>query len=244
MEERQQVNFTVDAYPSRQFRGRVSQVRNAPKVTQNVVTYETIIDVRNDDLKLKPGMTANVSIVIAERHDTLRVPNGALRVRLPDGLLPPEPKTAAGTAAAPQPKPMPDDERRKVMRELMQESGFVRGGGPPSPEVVARMQQLARDRGIEIDLSRFGGRSGSDRASNTPVTRTLYKLVGTDPHTQHPEAVTVKLGISDGITTEVFDGLAEGDIVITAVTLPSATAASGATGNPFAPGRPGFGRGR
>jgi HlyD family secretion protein len=255
VEDRQQVNFTVDAYPNRQFRGRVSQVRNAPKVTQNVVTYETMIEVRNDDLKLKPGMTANVSLVIAERHDTLRVPNAALRVRIPENLLPPAPKpaataaTATSPAAAPAPKPMSDDERRKVMRGLMQEAGFT-PGGPPSPEVIARVQQLAKERGIEIDLSRFGGRGGgggTTRTASTPVTRTLYKLVGTDPRTQRPEAVTVKLGISDGIATEVIDGLAEGDVIITSVTVATASA-PGATSNPFAPARPGApglgGRGR
>jgi HlyD family secretion protein len=248
VEDRQQASFTVDAYPSRQFRGRVSQVRNAPKTAQNVVTYETIIEVRNDDLKLKPGMTANVSLVIAERHDTLRVPNAALRVRMPDGLLPPPPKTAATAAptAPPPPKPMSEEDRRKAMRELMQEAGFVRGAGPPSPEMMARVQQLAKERGIEIDLSRFGGRGAAERPSGTPVTRTLYKLVGTDPRTQHPEAVTVKLGISDGIFTEVLDGLAENDTIITSVTVAS-TAAS-AMGNPFTgarPGGPGFGgRGR
>ena len=249
VEDHQQVNFTVDAYPNRQFRGRVSQVRNAPKVAQNVVTYETIIDVRNDDLKLKPGMTANVSLVIAERHDSLRVPNAALRVRLPDGLLPPAPKpaVAAGTPeSAPPAKTLTDEERRKVIRGLMQEAGFT-PGGPPSPEVIARVQQLAKERGIEIDMSRFGGRSGAARAANTPVTRTLYKLVGIDPHTQHPEAITAKLGISDGITTEVIEGLAEGDVIITSVSIAN-TATPSTTSNPFTGGRPGMpglgGRGR
>jgi HlyD family secretion protein len=63
----QSVNFTVDAYPNRQFTGKVSQIRNSPKTSQNVVIYDTMIDVRNDDLKLRPGMTANVSIIVASR---------------------------------------------------------------------------------------------------------------------------------------------------------------------------------
>lgn len=238
VEEKELVNFTVDAYPSRQFRGRISQVRNAPKVTSNVVTYETIIDVRNDDLKLKPGMTANVSIVIADRRDVLRLPNSALRVRIPESLLPPpaaKPGTAANASAA-APKVLSDEERRKVMRGLMQEAGFAPGGGPPSPEIIARVQELAKERGIEIDLSRWGNRGGGSHAPNTPVTRTVYKLVGSDPKTQHPEPVTVKLGITDGITTEIIDGLAEGDNIITSFAQPSATPAAAAA-NPFAPTR-------
>ena len=75
----QEVTFTVDAYPSEVFKGRVSQIRNAPQVVQNVVTYDVIIEVENLDLKLKPGMTANVSIVVAEKRNVLRIPNAALR---------------------------------------------------------------------------------------------------------------------------------------------------------------------
>ena len=78
----QQTEFTVDAYPGETFRGQVSQVRNAPVTVLNVVTYETIIDVKNSELKLKPGMTANISLIVAHRDDVLRVPNAALRVKL------------------------------------------------------------------------------------------------------------------------------------------------------------------
>ena len=77
----QEVTFTVDAYPSEVFKGRVSQIRNAPQVVQNVVTYDVIIEVENLDLKLKPGMTANVSIVVAKKRNVLRIPNAALRFR-------------------------------------------------------------------------------------------------------------------------------------------------------------------
>jgi HlyD family secretion protein len=80
----QEVEFTVDAFPFRTFRGRVTQVRNSPVTVQNVVTYDTIVEVNNDDLRLKPGMTANVSIVVARREDALRVPNAALRFRPPE----------------------------------------------------------------------------------------------------------------------------------------------------------------
>jgi HlyD family secretion protein len=75
--------FTVDAFPADPFHGVVSQVRNSPVSIQNVVTYDVVVDVDNRELKLKPGMTANVSIVTATKHNVLRVPNAALRFKPP-----------------------------------------------------------------------------------------------------------------------------------------------------------------
>jgi HlyD family secretion protein len=80
-------SFTVDAYPSEIFRGKVRQIRNAPQTVSNVVTYDAVIDVDNSALKLRPGMTANVTFVYAQKDDVLRVPNSALRFRPPAGLL-------------------------------------------------------------------------------------------------------------------------------------------------------------
>ena len=77
----QQVTFTVDAYPEAPFQGDVSEVRNAPTTVQNVVTYDAVVKVANPELKLKPGMTANVSIIIDRRTEALKVPNAALRFR-------------------------------------------------------------------------------------------------------------------------------------------------------------------
>ncbi len=220
----QTVNFTVDAFPNRRFRGRVSSIRNSPQTVQNVVTYQTIIDVRNDDLKLRPGMTANVSIVVAERRGALRIPNSALRVRLTE-VPAPAPKEGAPAPAAP--KQLSEEEQRTQRRQLMRDAGFTPGSGPPSPEVLAKMRQLAQERGI--DLSTWGNR---DRGSNseTPVTRTAYRLVGQGP-AAHPEAVLVKLGISDGTSTEVLDGLKENDLVITSVVTASKN--TGPAASPF-----------
>jgi HlyD family secretion protein len=83
--------FTVDAFPGERFEGKVRQVRNSATTVQNVVTYDAVIDVANRELKLRPGMTANVTFVWADRKDALRVPNAALRFRPPDGVLPDEP---------------------------------------------------------------------------------------------------------------------------------------------------------
>uniref|UniRef100_A0A831UB47 Efflux RND transporter periplasmic adaptor subunit n=1 Tax=Geobacter metallireducens TaxID=28232 RepID=A0A831UB47_GEOME len=77
----QPVTFTVDAYPDTPFTARVAQVRSAPVVTQNVVTYVVVITVANPELKLKPGMTANVAIVVGRKENVLKVPKAALRYR-------------------------------------------------------------------------------------------------------------------------------------------------------------------
>jgi HlyD family secretion protein len=163
----QNVDFSVDAFPSRTFHGKVVQVRNAPITVQNVVTYDTVIGVSNADLKLKPGMTANVSIIIAHKDDVLKISNAALRYR---------------PANAPTPE-------RPV-------SGQNRGGGG----------------------------SGGPRATG----RTVYVLRG-----GKAEPVQIKTGISDGTTTEVWEGLGDNDRAITGQLNAPNTATSQQQGNPF-----------
>ena len=81
--EGKDATFTVDAYPGQQFQGRIRQVRNVPISVQNVVTYNVVVGVDNRDLRLKPGMTANVAIIVARKDDVLKVPNAALRFTPP-----------------------------------------------------------------------------------------------------------------------------------------------------------------
>lgn len=90
----QAATFTVDAYPSRVFRGAVTDIRKAPINTQNVITYDVVIGVSNDDLKLFPGMTANVKILIDQRENVLKIPNAALRYRPVDGAAPAKDQSA------------------------------------------------------------------------------------------------------------------------------------------------------
>lgn len=98
----QPVEFNVDAYPERTFEGRVSQVRNAAVVVQNVVTYDVVVEVDNGDLSLKPGMTASVSIITARVENVLRVPNAALRFRPPEKAGPgPRAREAGAPARGP-----------------------------------------------------------------------------------------------------------------------------------------------
>ena len=246
----QSVNFNVDAFPNQPFHGRVSQIRNAPQTQQNVVVYQTIIDVNNPDLKLRPGMTANVSIVVAESPNALRIANSALRAHIPDELIPKRapalnagapPAAAGNSTATPAAKPMSDDERRRALFAILTEAGFTRGNGPPAPEIIQKAQQIAKDRGLDLDFSRFGAWGRGDRGgTGTVTTRTLYRLLGADPHTATLDPVGVKLGITDGINTAVIDGLKEGDVVVTSATLPGKSAgAAPAAGNPFTGGGPG-----
>ena len=116
----------------------------------------------------------------------------------------------------------------------MQEVGFQRGSGPMSPEMRQKAEDLARTRGIEIDFSRFGG-GGNRNATpaGIPVTRTVYKLVGTDPNAPQLQAVSVKLGITDGIATEAIDGLKEGDVIVTGISVANKGSANAPASNPF-----------
>src|SRR5437764_3429366 len=167
----QNVDFTVDAFPMQTFHGKVIQVRNAPITVQNVVTYDTVIGVSNPDLKLKPGMTANVSIIVAHRDEVLQIKNAALRYR-------------------------PADATPREARSTSSPSG-------------------ARSRG---ERERRGGE------------RTVYVLSGS-----RPRSVQIKTGISDGIVTEVLDGLKEGDRVVTAE-LTSTSSTATPPPNPFGGG--------
>jgi HlyD family secretion protein len=97
----QTATFTVDAYPEKHFVGKVEQVRNAPIVTQNVVTYNVVVRVDNRELLLKPGMTANVTIQVKKHEDVLKIPNAALRYRPSD--LPKEAGSAKDRGKGKQP---------------------------------------------------------------------------------------------------------------------------------------------
>jgi HlyD family secretion protein len=251
--EGQSVTFMVDAFPNRTFQGTITQVRNAPKNANNVVTYDTIIGVDNRDLKLRPGMTANVSIVVARREGALRAPNAALRVRLPEGIapapVPPKPREQAAAPAAPAPADAPAagnhreggrggfmaglaPEQRRKMREIAAEVGIDFRSGPPTPEQREQLRKLMLERGV-IAADQAGVRGNDGEPAIT--TRTLYRLPGGNKSAP-PEAVQVRVGITDGLASEIIDGVAEGDVIVTSVNVPGARPA-GAPSNPFGGGR-------
>jgi len=192
IEEKQQVDFSVDAFPYRVFHGVVAQVRNAATTVQNVVTYDVVVSVENPDLKLKPGMTANVSLIVAQRENAVKIANAALRFR------PPEEAGAKGTSPSP-----------------------AAGGGGQRPPGAGGGGRPSGGGG------KPGGRGGGARGE-----RKVYVIA---PGSAKPEAVTVKLGISDGVSTEVLEGLKVGDVVVTGVTIqqsaPSAPAANPLSGS-------------
>jgi HlyD family secretion protein len=96
----QPVTFTVDAHPGRLFTGTVKQIRKAPQIVQNVVTYVVVIAAENPDEALLPGMTANLEVVVAKREQVLKVPNTALRFRPADLPIDEGPRDAHGAAVA------------------------------------------------------------------------------------------------------------------------------------------------
>lgn len=269
VKEGQSVTFTADAFPNRNFKGTVTQVRNAPKTTSNVVSYDTIVLVDNQDLKLRPGMTANVSIVVAKREGTLRVPNSALRVRMPDSVtVSKNPATASTTAAAPAAPtgapapataaaPQPPGERRARENPNGGAGGGGRRGGMLGPDATPEQRQQMREIMAEVGITNFRDATPEQReqlrqrltargftpggsaapGENAVVTRTVYRLPGGNKLTT-PEAVSVKVGITDGVNSEILEGIAEGDVLVTSVNVPGAkpVAAPTAPTNPFGGG--------
>ncbi len=193
VETNQIVNFTVDAFPMRNFHGTVIQIRNAAQTNQNVISYDTVIAVNNSDLKLRPGMTANVSIVTAEQTNALKVPNAALRFRPPDTADTNKPAIASAAA-----------------------------GAPPGAASPAAGQHA----------------TGNGRNKGAKFSRTVYVLGDGPNGAKAPKPVQVRTGISDGVSTEIVDGLKEGDEVVTGQNLSLGMSTSGPS-SPFG-GRRGF----
>ncbi|MBL9169261.1 MAG: efflux RND transporter periplasmic adaptor subunit [Verrucomicrobiales bacterium] len=261
VEEGQQVTFTVEAFPQRTFRGRVAQVRNQPTTNQNVVNYATMIDVRNEDMKLKPGMTANVSITTAKKENVVRVQNSGLRFRPPTGAVilgaPEEPAgakpkvelaTSGPFAGLPIPPWQAGGERRRPTDEerAAYESSLTADQKAQYQQIMAEMRarfaQGGGGGGGGGGTGSGGGGGGGERVRRSdperPRTTTVYMLeketlpAGGERTVLKP--VTVKLGISDGMNTEVTEGLKEGDVIVVGtVTAAAATSATNPLGSPF-----------
>jgi len=239
VQEGQDVTFTVDAYPGREFQGKVTQVRFAPVTNQNVVNYTTIVTVNNDDLKLRPGMTANASIITAERTNVLRVPNAALRFR------PPEKAILVGAT-----NDLASGPTNKAQPQAVASGPGGGPGGPPGSGADAgrderrrRMESMSPEERAALRARSGAGPgpggtgSGSRRSGGGDAnTRTVY-LVEKDPQKGKTalRPVTVKLGITDGTFTEVLAGLKDGDVVATGlnITESAATAVRPGAGSPF-----------
>lgn len=211
----QQATFTVDAHPNDTFNGTVHQIRLAPETVQNVVTYTVVILVDNPELKLLPGMTANVSILVAEARDVLRAPAMALRFRPANAANGPGGAGGRGGASgAPSGR-----------------SG--RGGGEG-----AAMTAGGRPGGPGGGSGGPGGGPGGPGGRNG-ASGVLWVLDGGAA----PRPLPVRVGLSDGTYVEVSgEGLAEGMPVVLGIDAGGgAAAASQGVVNPF---QPQFPRGR
>lgn len=235
LREGQRATFTVDAFAGRGFSGTITQIRKAPQNLQNVVTYTVIITAANPDLALLPGMTANVRVVVDQRENALKVANAALRYR-PSGTG--DTRTESGTpGASASPGSGPGggaqvlqtrvlgeikldeaqkakveqafaDMRRKMgeLREMNDESGRRQQAERNRADLRSRVSALlSQDQLVVFEriLAEQSGRATTGR---------LW-IAGEDGR---PKALEVRLGLSDGSSTEVLSGdVKDGDEVIT-----------------------------
>ena len=244
----QRATFAVDAFPGRNFEGRVDQIRKAAQTVQNVVTYTVIVATPNPDLRLVPGMTANVRIVSDSRDNALKVPNAALRWR-PAG-------TAARTeAAAPSqgtggPPGGGDAQarRQRLVDELKLDAAQTARVDEIFAEQRSRFAELRElpeaDRRQRGERMRAEARQKINAILNADQQKRYAEIVAAETgrattgtgrvHTiadGQPKEVTIRTGLSDGNATEVVSGpLAEGDEVIVGTQLANAPAAKAGTG--------------
>jgi HlyD family secretion protein len=223
----QLVTFRVDAYPQQTFRGTVKQVRLDAKTDQNVVSYTTMIDVPNEDLRLKPGMTANVTVQIAASENVLRVPNSALRFA-------PTPELFAALGQEPPQQLAADGSGRGVAGTAGQAERRERFAQLTPEE---RAQFAARFTPEQRAQFRLAAASG-DPAAGGGFGRVWVLRDG------KLQLLRVRTGVTDGAMTAIVGGeLKEGDRVVTGLTEPGASATS-QTANPLLPfGRRGGGAG-
>ena len=210
VKEGQTVRFSVDSFPDETFNGTVKQVRYSPTTTSNVVTYTTIVDVDNKGLKLRPGMTATVSIITGEAKNVLRVPNGALRFT---PTLPPE-------------------ELQKIMQAAgdRMTSGHGPEGAPAAaggaPQAVPSGRAGTADAGARVITFVPGGAAPQGTRMRQP-SRVWYQ--DADGKLQ---VAFIKPGVADTSYTEILRGdLKEGQLVIIGLaSSPSGTAVQGGPG--------------
>lgn len=235
----QRVTFGVDAHPGRQFEGRVDQIRKAATTVQNVVTYTVIVETPNPDLRLVPGMTANVRVVADSRENVLRVANAALRWR------------PAGATAAADPAPAaadkgggdPQARRQKLVEDLKLDAAQAARVEEIFAETRHRFAELRdlndaerRQRGERMrgevrqkinailtaeQQKRYAEIVAAETGRTTSGSGRVYTLVD-----GKPTEVSIRTGLTDGNATEVVSGpLKEGDEVIVGTQLANAPAA-------------------
>src|ERR1043166_5913001 len=224
VEQAKSVKFSVDAFPGKDFDGKIQEMRLNPTNVQNVVTYNVVIDVRNPEQTLKPGMTANLTITIDERNNVLKVPNSALRFRPQNANA----QSGSGTGAG---------------------SGQGRGQGQGQGQGQGRRAQGNGQQGQQGNAAANGANAGGGNATanngsdnnfapaSAPVLPGQTRVVWVLGQDGKPQPRRIKVGLSDGASTEVVEGnLNEGELVITGETVTGSGSASTQQNRP-----PGFG---
>lgn len=227
----QPVSFTVDAYPTETFKGDVRQIRLQPVVTSNVVTYTVIVNAPNPELKLMPGMTANITVLVQKLDSVLTIPGKALRFT-PD---------AAWLAAYYKNNPLP---QRPGMGGTAgagnagnagNAGGTAGTGGTGGTAGAGQYANSQRPEGSgAAGQSNTGGFQAGGQTGKKPVV--VWVKTGDKVH-----RTRVVTGAIDGTNAEIKSGLKEGDEIILSMTLAGKTtaAAPAATTSPFMPTRGG-----
>lgn len=233
------VEFTVDAFPGRQFNGTIRQVRFAAITNQGVVNYSAVIDVANDDLKLRPGMTTTATIITGQKKGVLRVPKAALRAKVPADLIVKDESAASSTntvTASPAPAAVGPDglpvapwraegrrpepgEMEKWMATLTPEQ--KKAMEDRMAQMRARMAEGGGGGGAGFGGGRGGGAGGGGfgggtggaprpRISNTPLTQSLFVLVKTNSPDGKPLQMGRKVTVKTGLEDATFIEVLEG----------------------------------
>ena len=216
-------NFSVDAYPGETFSGDISQLRLNAQTAQNVVTYSAVIDVSNPDLKLRPGMTANISVPVARRDNALTVPNAALRFK-------PNISDAELQQKLDQRKQVRDAQRQAQGGQEAQPAGGAQGGAQdqgqqPSSPGQAGQGAGGQDAGARAGAGQGnrapggaqggGGQGAQPSGGNTGGQRRGGQMVWVLTATKTIEPRFVRAGLTNGRITEIAGGdLQEGETVI------------------------------
>lgn len=200
VEQAKSVKFSVDAFPGKDFDGKIQQMRLNPQNVQNVVTYNVVIDVSNPEQKLKPGMTANLTITIDERNNVLKVPNSALRFMPTD-------------ASAQRIGRSGDSAGNSGVRRSPETQQANNASGTPSPTSAP-----------QGDAQQSGERQFAP--ATAPVLEGQMRRIWVLGQDGKLQSRRIKVGLTDGASTEVVEGnLQEGEMVVTGQTLTSANKA-------------------
>ncbi|HEV7396692.1 MAG TPA: efflux RND transporter periplasmic adaptor subunit [Pyrinomonadaceae bacterium] len=199
VEQAKSVKFSVDAFPGNDFDGKIQVMRLNPQNVQNVVTYNVVIDVNNPEQKLKPGMTANLVITIDERTNVLKVPNSALRFTPQDASL------QRGTGGG----------RGNGNQSRRDNASSNANAGAPNTNGQAGSTGNTGGQG--------DGQRGNFAPASAPVLPGQTRIVWIMGQDGKPQSRRIKIGLTDGVSTEVLEGsLQEGEVVITGQTSSSA----------------------